>query len=65
MPFIPAISTEKCHFIWLKHANNGAHFLRKSLIFIKWRMSRLSPVDTQSSQKENPGLAPGFLFLPL
>ena len=36
----------KCHFIWLNHANNGAHFLRKSLIFIKWRMPRLSPVDT-------------------
>lgn len=22
----------KCHFIWLNHANNGAHFSRKPLI---------------------------------
>jgi len=37
---------EKCHFIWLNHANSGAHFSRKPLIFIGWRMSPLSPVDS-------------------
>lgn len=36
---------EKCHFIWLNYANSGAHFSRKPLIFIGWRMSPLSPVD--------------------
>lgn len=41
----------KCHFIWLNHANNGAHFSRKSLIFIEWRMAPLSPVDTLEADK--------------
>jgi hypothetical protein len=27
---------EKCHFIWLNHANNRAHFARKSLILLRW-----------------------------
>ena len=35
----------KCHFIWLNHANNGANFSHKLLIFIEWRMPDLSPID--------------------
>jgi len=53
---------EKCHFIWLNHANSGAHFLRKPLIFIGWRMSPLSPVDISFPPK-SPGSTGAFLWL--
>ena len=32
--------------MWLNHANNCAQFARKPLILLGWRMSGLSPVDT-------------------
>lgn len=57
---------EKCHFIWLNHANSGAHFSRKPLIFIGWRMSPLSPVDISFPPKSpgSTGAFYGCFFVP-
>jgi len=64
--------------MWLNHANNCAQFARKSLIYIEWRMTGLSPVDIFVDGQVNchdcasychdkichyPGLEPGFFFL--